>query len=111
MRRNVVIVLLLVSLATVHAAAGEWTGWVATANCSSKKMCARNIRSAEHKHCAQGCAKAGIPLVFATEDKILKIEDPEDAQKVQEYIGDKVVISGKIDGDSIKIKSVKAAKE
>ena len=107
MKKTAVSFALVVSLFAVSAAAGEWTGWISTASCVSRSGCAANIEKASHKRCAQMCAKGGIPLVFATEGKALKIEN---AEKVLDYIGDKVTITGKMEGDTVKIDSVKAAK-
>lgn len=82
--------------------AADVTGWVTDAGCGSKGKF-----GADHKACAQKCAAKGGALVIVGDDKtVTKIHN---ADAVKDNIGDKVTATGKVDGDSIHIDSVKAA--
>ena len=55
--------------------------------------------------CAARCIKGGDPAVLVTDDgKIYKIADQD---KVVAHAGHKVTITGTLDGDTIKVDSVK----
>ena len=87
------------ALATVSGMAADWTGYIIDQSCSGKKEMLGNVA------CAQSCIKRGSPAVLVTDDgKIFKIADQA---KVVEHAGQKVTITGKMDGDSIKVDSVK----
>ena len=87
------------ALATVSGMAADWTGYIIDQSCSGKKEMLGNVA------CAQSCIKRGSPAVLVTDDgKIYKIADQD---KVVEHAGHKVTITGKMDGDSIKVDSVK----
>ena len=92
--------ILLLSLFAVSAVADEFTGWISDSKCGAKGA------SAEHKDCAAKCVKGGAAPVFVMDEKVLKIDD---ASKVERYIGEKVMVTGAVDGDTIKVESVKAA--
>jgi hypothetical protein len=92
-------VLAVFALATVSGMAADWTGYIIDQACSGKKEMLGNVA------CAQSCIKRGSPAVLVTDDgKIYKIADQA---KVTEFAGLKVTITGKMDGDSIKVDSVK----
>ncbi len=83
------------------AAGEEWTGYVADSKC------ARNPGKAAddaHAACALSCAKSGAALVFVTGGKVLKIANQE---KVQDFIGKKVTLSGKLHADEISVEQVR----
>jgi hypothetical protein len=87
------------ALATVSGMAADWTGYIIDQACSTKKEMRGNVA------CAQSCIKKGSPAVMVTDEgQIYKIADQD---KVTEYAGLKVTITGKMDGDSIKVDSVK----
>ena len=92
--------ILLFSLFAVSAMADEFTGWVSDSKCGVKGA------SAEHKDCAAKCVKGGAAPVLVMDNKVLKIDD---ASKVEGHIGQKVTVTGAVDGDTIKVESVKAA--
>jgi hypothetical protein len=92
--------ILLLSLFAVTAVADEFTGWISDSKCGAKGA------SADHKDCAAKCVKGGAAAVFVTEQKVLKIDD---ASKVEGHIGQKVIVTGSVDGGTIKVESVKAA--
>jgi hypothetical protein len=91
----------LLCLAASLAAAAEWTGYVADSKC------ARNPEKAAtdaHAGCAVSCAKSGAALVFIVDGKVFKFANQE---KVQDYAGKKVTISGKLHVDEIVIEQVR----
>ena len=101
MTKLVFAVLLVLSLLAFTAAAAEMTGYVSDAKC------AKDVAKAEsdaHAGCAAACAKIGAALVFVSDGKVYKIDDQA---KVQDHAGHKVTIMGKVDGDTLKVDSVK----
>lgn len=92
--------LLIGALASISAMAAEFSGYIIDKNCASKKAMWGN------EACATSCIKRGAPAVLATEDgKVYSIADQD---KVKDFAGKKVTITGKADGDSISVESVKA---
>jgi hypothetical protein len=87
------------ALAAVSAMAADWTGYVTDEKCSGNKGMLGNAA------CAEKCIKAGSPAVLVTEEgKVYKIANQD---KVTAHAGHKVTISGTMDGDTIKVDSVK----
>jgi len=87
-------------LAAISAMAADVTGYIIDKNCASKKEMFGN------EACAQACIKRGSPAVLATEDgKIYSISNQD---KVKDVAGKKVTVTGKVDGESITVDSVKA---
>ena len=94
---------LLVVMAALMMTAGlcmaeEWVGYV------SDKKCAKPAES--HAECARNCVKDGQPIVFVNDlDK--KVYDIHNPDAVKDHVGHKVTLTGKADGDSIHVNSVK----
>jgi hypothetical protein len=85
------------------AMAGEYTGYIVDANCAAKQ--GAKAASDSHAGCAAKCIKGGAAAVLVDADgKIWKIADQD---KVKDHAGHKVTISGSMDGDTIKVDSVK----
>ncbi len=83
------------------AMAGEWAGWLSDAKCAA------NGAKAAHKGCAVKCVEGGQPIVFVTDDKkVFKLDSPA---KVKDLVGDRVVLSGDLDGETIKVAAAKKA--
>jgi hypothetical protein len=83
------------------ALAGEWTGWLSDAKCAA------NGAKAAHKGCAVKCVEGGQPVVFVTDEKkVFKLDSPD---KVKSLIGDRVVLSGDLDGETVKVAAVRKA--
>ena len=87
-------------LASGLAMAADVTGWVTDAACGSKG------RGGEaHAACAKKCIEKGGDIVlFTDEKKVIKVHNPD---SVRSKAGEKVTVSGKLDGDSIHVDSVK----
>ena len=104
MRSLIAAVVLCMCLATVSALAEEWTGFISDVHCGAMHM----DGSQKSIDCVKTCVKGGQAPVFVTMDKkVLKIAD---ASKVQNFLGLKVTVAGKLAGDSLTIDTVKAAK-
>ena len=93
--------LVVFGIAAMSAMAADWTGYVIDKNCASKKAMWGN------EACAQACIKKGAAAVFVTEDG--KVYTVANQDKVTPMAGKKVTISGKMDGDSITVDTVKAS--
>jgi hypothetical protein len=93
--------LLVLSLVAFSAAAAEMTGYISDAKCAKDVA---KVESDGHAGCAAACAKKGEALVFVSDGKVYKVSDQS---KVQDHIGDKVTITGNVDGDTLKVESVK----
>lgn|SRR5512146_1514220 len=87
------------SMAAMCAMAADVTGYIVDKNCASKKEMLGNEK------CAESCIGRGAPAVLATEDgKIYTITNQD---KVKASAGKKVTVSGKVEGDSITVDSLK----
>jgi len=92
-------VLAVFAFCAISAMAADWTGTIIDEKCSTVKGMKGNAA------CAAKCLKGGEAAVLLTdEDKIYKIVDQD---KVVAHAGHKVTISGTLDGDTIKVDSVK----
>ncbi len=89
------------SLSLVFAvAAGQWTGHISDSKCGA----AHSDHSEASIKCVRACVKAGEKPVFVTEDrKVVKIANPE---KVMDYLGHQVKVTGKLEGDTLTIDAV-----
>src|SRR4029077_440491 len=92
----------LVTLAMVipiSANAAEFAGYVIDESCAAKPAMKGN------EACARKCIKGGSPAVLLTADaKVYKLDDQVQAV---EHAGHKVKITGTLNGDTIKVESIK----
>ena len=95
--------LLMLSVFSAAAFGAEWTGTISDAHCGAKHVAG----SAADQKCVETCVKGGAAPVFVSGDKVLKISD---ASKVQDYLGKKVVVTGDLQGDTVTVASIQAAK-
>jgi hypothetical protein len=98
----------------MSAFAGEFTGYISDEKCASGNAkahaAAEWIKPSAFESCVQKCVKAGSAAVFLTEDnKVFKI-DAESMKKVTPHLGHKVMVTGKIDGDTVKIEKIESIK-
>ena len=101
--RKLVVLLGLVFTLSLVAMAEEWTGYIADANCAKKQ--GAKAAADGHAGCAQGCIKKGAAAVLVTEEgKVYKLEDQS---KVVDHAGQKVTVTGKLEGETIQVDSVK----
>jgi hypothetical protein len=105
--KKVVIVLGLILFVSgsvsVAAEKGKWTGWLSDAKCAA------NGAKASHKGCSIKCVESGQAIVFVAEDK--KVYKLQGVDKVKSMVGDRVSLSGSMDGDTITVDSAKPAED
>lgn len=78
--------------------ADDFTGYL------SDKKCAK--AAADHAGCAKGCVGKGEPIVLVEEGEGGKVYDIHNPDAVKDKVGEKVTVSGKLDGSSLHIDSV-----
>ncbi len=94
-------ILFATSLFAVAAFGGEWTGTISDSKCAAKHLDA----SEKSQACVKGCVKGGAKAVLVTSDgKVLNIADQD---KVADHLGHKVTVTGKLEGDTLSVDSVK----
>jgi len=100
---------LVISIAAMFAAAGwaeTMSGTVGDSMCGAKHEAA----GASDAACVAKCVKGGASPVIISDGKVYKIS-AESQAKVMPLLGMKVTVNGKMDGDTIDIASVQAAKD
>lgn len=95
--------LMFVAVFAASAFAAEWTGVISENHCGAKHAAG----SAADQKCVEGCVKGGATPVLVSDGKVLKIAD---TSKVQDFLGKKVVVKGDLEGDTVTIASIEAAK-
>ncbi|MGA3186592.1 MAG: hypothetical protein ABSF22_05715 [Bryobacteraceae bacterium] len=91
----------LTAIGSMSAFAGEWSGYIADSKCKHVDG------TADHIACTQKCVKGGADVVFVSSDNtVLKI-DKDSLAKVQPHLGHKVNITGNVEGDTLKIDTIK----
>jgi len=98
-------IVMTASLFTVSAMAEKYSGTISDAKCGM----AHADASEKSMKCVQGCVKGGQAPVLVVDGKVYKIADDSKA-KVMDHLGHKVVVDGKLEGETITIKSVKMPK-
>ena len=88
------------SLLSVSAFAETYNAYISDAKCAGKHAEDMNGK------CVQNCVKGGQAPVAVVDGKVYKVSD---AAKVMDHLGHKVVITGKVDGETLNIDSVKMA--
>ena len=88
------------SLLAVSAFAADLKGTISDAKCAA----AHADASEKSMKCVNACVKGGQAAVLVSEGKVYKIANQD---KVKEHLGHKVTVSGKVDGDTVTIDSVK----
>ena len=95
-------VLAVFAICAMSAMAAEWSGYITDASCAGKTP--DKVSSEDHAACAARCVKGGAPAVFVSDGKVFKISNQD---KVVAHAGHKVTLEGTMDGDTIKVDSVK----
>ena len=98
LKKVVIALVLVMSLFTISAMAGEYSGYISDSKCGAK-----GAKDA-HADCAASCVKGGASPVFVTGGKVYKIDD---TSKVADHIGHKVTITGDLKGDTVHVEEVK----
>ena len=105
----------LLAIASTSAFAGEMTGYISDTRCATEHS--KSQTSAEWIHpkvfetCAVQCVKDehSTPIFLTADNKVVKI-DPASLPKALEHLGHKVEVTGKIEGDTLKIESISTVK-
>jgi len=91
--------LALLALIGASALAADYNGYIIDEACAAKPAMKGN------EACARKCIKGGSPAVLLSADgKVYKLDDQA---KVTEHAGHKVVVTGALNGDVIKVDSIK----
>jgi hypothetical protein len=99
---------LVISLGAMFAVAGlaeTVSGVVGDSMCGAK----HTADGPSDVACIKKCVKGGASPVILSDGKVYNIS-PDSQAKVMSMLGNKVVVTGKLDGDTIAIESVEAAK-
>ena len=90
----------MLALFAATAFAAEWKGTISDAKCGA----AHADASEKSMKCSQACVKGGQAAVFVSDGKVLKIANQD---KVAAHVGHKVTLTGKLDGDTVTVDTVK----
>jgi hypothetical protein len=104
MKKLVLASLFVATLGSFAAMAEELTGYVSDAHCGAKH---HEVSEANSK-CVNGCLKNG-DAVLVVGDKVMKF-DADSQAKAKEFAGQNVKVMASVDGDTVKITSIEAAK-
>jgi len=97
--KKAIVLCALVSALSIGAFAADFVGYVIDESCASKPAMKGN------EACARKCIKGGSPAVLLTTDnKVYKLDDQA---KVSEHAGHKVKVTGALDGETIKVETIK----
>lgn len=93
------------SVAADKGKEGAWTGWVTDTHCGAKGD------NAKHADCAKKCvdAQGAKYALYNPEDKKVYVLDPQD--KAVGHSGHHVKVTGTVEGDTIKVKSLEMTGE
>ncbi|HYC62017.1 MAG TPA: hypothetical protein VEK79_20870 [Thermoanaerobaculia bacterium] len=113
MRKSIIAVLLLTAACATAKAPATVTGWVSDAHCTTAHVGGKNPGCVVK--CAKGGAHIGHPewtpqaivLVEDATERVLIIENPE---RVAGMEAQHVTITGRVEGDRLRIEQVAAAK-
>jgi len=92
------------SLSLSHAAdTTSWSGWITDETCGAKNA------NADGKACALKCAKNGAKLVLYVDGdkKLVSLDNQDEAMK---HVGVPVVVTGTMDGNTIKVQKIEEKK-
>lgn len=110
--KNLCCIGLLVGLATfTQAAENTWTGKISDSMCgaSHAAMIAQHPKMTA-RECALACVKGGAKYVFVSHGKVYNIEN-QDLAQLQEHAGRTVRLTGEMNGDTITVSKIVAARK
>jgi len=79
----------------------EWVGAISESGCGLKHAAGGGEK------CVTACVKKGAAPVFVTDGKVIRIAN---ADTVMDYLGKKVKVTGKIEGDTVTVDRIEVAK-
>lgn len=104
MKRTILAVVLSTSIFAIGAFAKKFEGVISDEKCGK----AHADGSEKSMKCVAGCIKGGKAAVFVSGDNVYKLSGKTDLTKGHE--GHKVVIDGKLTGDTLEVKKLTMAK-
>ncbi len=103
MKKTAIVLGFVMLLATVAFAADSWTGYVTDSKCA-----AGGKSGADHAACAKKCIGGGDSAVLVVDGKVVKIANQD---KIKGHEGHHVTVTGKLEGDSLTIASLKMVED
>jgi uncharacterized protein YdeI (BOF family) len=100
--KKIAIVVGVLMLSTMAFAADSWTGYVTDAKCGASGKQAMISDSA----CVKKCMDGGEAAVLVVDGKVVKIANQD---KIKGHEGHKVIVTGKLEGDTLTIATLKMA--
>jgi hypothetical protein len=79
----------------------RWTGTISDSMCGISHPAAT-----PSKQCTTGCVKKGAKYIVVVGDKVYNVAN-QDEPGLAKYAGEKVKVTGKLDGDTITVAKVK----
>lgn len=102
MLKNLLVLTCALALSASMALAESWTGYVSDSKCGAK----HNKGTQADINCVTGCIKGGADAVLVVGDKVVTIANKD---KVSDFYGRKVTVTGKLAGDKLTVETAKAA--
>ena len=92
----------MLAVFALSAMGAEWTGAISESGCGAKHA------NGGAEGCVSKCVKGGAAPVFVTgaDHKVLKIAN---ADKVMDFLGQKVKVTGTLEGESVTVSAIEAA--
>jgi hypothetical protein len=101
--KKVFTVLAFAALGSMSAFGAEFKGTISDAMCGAKHI----DSAAADQACVKKCVKGpGDAVLITADSKILKIDEAS-FDKIKPHLGHKVIIQGKVSGDTLTVDSVK----
>jgi len=94
------------SLFAVSALAETWTGTVSDSMCGAKHTAAKASDAA----CVKKCIKGGASAVFVSNGKVYQLS-ADSMTKVEPLLGQKITVTGKLEGETLNIDAAQPVKE
>jgi len=91
----------VLGLTAACALGEEWVGAISESGCGLKHA------SGGGEKCVTACVKKGAAPVFVTDGKVIKIAN---ADTVMDYLGKKVKVTGKLEGDTVTVDRIAVEK-
>ena len=98
--KRLMMVAFVLALFAMTMMGAEWKGAISESGCGLKHA------DGGAEKCVTSCVKRGAAPVFVTDGKVIKIAN---ADKVMDFLGQKVTVSGKLADDTVTVESIKKA--
>ena len=100
MKRSVFLCVVMLAIASVTLVAADMTGLVTCSKCRHTDL--------KDMTCATSCMRSGVPAMFY-EQATQKFYTVVNQDAVKAHYGTRVVVTGKVDGDSLTVATIKPA--